>query len=163
NLSFITPNMADDGHDGATWDLWLPEYIHLIQASPAYRQDGAIIIVFDEQGGTGTLPSNNLSCCGEIPGPNSSSPGVGGPGVGDTGSVISTNTGTTWTASRSDTAVDLNGVSCPSGGSICVAVGDAGTVLKSLDGGLSWAPQPSGTEHDLTGVSCPTASSCYVV
>ena len=83
--------------------------------------------------------------------------------VGASGSVISTTDGTSWSAQRSGTAADLGGVSCPAGGSMGVAVGAAGTIVKRSNGALSWSAAPSSTTHDLTGVSCPTTSACYAV
>jgi photosystem II stability/assembly factor-like uncharacterized protein len=90
NFSVITPNMTSDAHDTPSsegsirWtDNWLRQVIPLITSSPAYRQDGMIIITTDEAG----LPEST-SCCGEIPGPNSPDPGIGGPGGGMVGAVI---------------------------------------------------------------------------
>uniref|UniRef100_A0A071M568 Phosphoesterase n=1 Tax=Burkholderia cenocepacia TaxID=95486 RepID=A0A071M568_9BURK len=74
NFSFITPNLCDDGHDGdgsglpgkgcktglpgglASIDVFLKKYIPVIQASPAYQEDGLIIVTTDE-GGVNNLPS----------------------------------------------------------------------------------------------------------
>ena len=74
NYSFIVPNQCNDGHDipncsdGSLGgpqraDAWLKTWIPKIQASPAYKQDGLIMILFDEA----LFPS---SCCGEKKGPN---------------------------------------------------------------------------------------------
>ena len=97
NLSFITPNMDDDGHDtfppGAP-SPWAAYWVRQIMASPAYRQDGMIIIVYDENSDSGVAgaPVNGnilSSCCGQIPGPNSPSPGAfGDQGGGETGAWI---------------------------------------------------------------------------
>ncbi|HZU61840.1 MAG TPA: alkaline phosphatase family protein, partial [Solirubrobacteraceae bacterium] len=60
--------------------VWVPR----ITQSRAFRkQDGLLIIIFDE-----AATSDTSSCCGEIPGPNSPKPGVNGPGGGDTGAVL---------------------------------------------------------------------------
>jgi phosphatidylinositol-3-phosphatase len=66
NYVFITPNLCDDGHDGAgtgapgtlcanggpgglaSADAFLQKWIPLIMLSPAYRKDGLIVITFDE-------------------------------------------------------------------------------------------------------------------
>jgi len=79
NFSFISPSLCNDGHDQtcpgqvagpAAEDAWLRTWIPRIMASPAYRQDGAIIIVNDEaEGDTG-------ACCGEPSGPNVTYPGL---------------------------------------------------------------------------------------
>jgi phosphatidylinositol-3-phosphatase len=66
NYVFITPNLCDDGHDGAgtgaagttcangqpggltSADAFLKTWVPKIMASPAYKKDGLIIITFDE-------------------------------------------------------------------------------------------------------------------
>ena len=75
NFSMIVPDQCNDGHDTCgdstslkAPDAFLRRWVTEIQASPAYRQDGMIIVTFDE----GTDPT---SCCNEQPGPNSASPG----------------------------------------------------------------------------------------
>jgi hypothetical protein len=88
NFNFITPNLCDDGHDspcanGAAGglpsiDAFLQKWIPIIEASPAYKQDGLIIINFDESnygvvntgGGSTTLTFTGQACCNEQPGPN---------------------------------------------------------------------------------------------
>ena len=124
NFNFITPNLCDDGHDGGrptrtcvdgrpgglvTANAFLKQWIPLILASPAYKQDGLLIVTFDEadidvgydaakhayfkKGGDVT------SCCNEKPGPNiddaatvfnipDEGPGVFGPGGGRIGAVV---------------------------------------------------------------------------
>ncbi|WP_446743770.1 alkaline phosphatase family protein [Silvibacterium acidisoli] len=89
NLTFITPDLCDDGHDAPCADgrpggltsanAFLQKWIPIIQASPAYQQDGLIIINFDESSYASiTVPSANVYnivetgtfCCGQKPGPN---------------------------------------------------------------------------------------------
>jgi hypothetical protein len=96
NFSWVTPNLCFDGHDSpcvtgdpgglteidAFLQIWVPE----IMKSPAYRQDGLIIITFDE----GTT---DTACCGETSGrtpshPNTPLPGMQGPGGGKVGAVL---------------------------------------------------------------------------
>jgi hypothetical protein len=66
NLVFITPNLCNDGHDGAgtgargttcangepggltSSDQFLRTWVPRILASPAYRKDGLLIVTFDE-------------------------------------------------------------------------------------------------------------------
>jgi phosphatidylinositol-3-phosphatase len=66
NLVFITPNLCNDGHDGAgtgaagttcangqpggltSADEFLRSWVPRILASPAYRKDGLLVITFDE-------------------------------------------------------------------------------------------------------------------
>jgi hypothetical protein len=95
NLSFIIPNVCDDGHDypctnepsGASAladiDAFLSKWVPLITASPAYKQNGLLVITFDE-GST----SDASSCCNEQPGPDTPLPGITGIGGGRTGAVL---------------------------------------------------------------------------
>jgi hypothetical protein len=88
NFVFITPNLCEDGHDGpcvngqpgglVSADAFLQKWVPQIMASPAYKQDGLIVINFDE-GGLSVVPNPNggflinapgLFCCNEQPGPN---------------------------------------------------------------------------------------------
>ena len=99
NLSFIVPNLCEDGHDypctnepsptsSALGDIdsfletWVPVIVH----SPAFRHDGLLAVVFDEADGPPTGDSS--VCCGEVPGPDSPLPGVTGPGGGRTGALL---------------------------------------------------------------------------
>jgi hypothetical protein len=99
NLSFIVPNVCDDGHDypctnettptsSAVGDIdnFLSKWVPLITSSPAFKKDGLLVITFDEAAG----PPNgdSTSCCNEMPGPNSPLPGIDGPGGGKVGAVL---------------------------------------------------------------------------
>ena len=96
NFSWLSPNLCNDGHDApcangdpgglinadAFLRIWVPE----IMNSPAYKDNGLIIITFDE----GTT---DTACCGETSGvspshPNSAEPGMQGPGGGDVGALL---------------------------------------------------------------------------
>jgi len=88
NFSFITPNLCDDGHDSPcangepgglkSINVFLQKWVPVILDSPAYQQDGLIIINFDEGGSgkikqmsTGTLVTvYGASCCRQQKGPN---------------------------------------------------------------------------------------------
>ncbi|MEO5314896.1 alkaline phosphatase family protein [Pseudarthrobacter sp. CC12] len=69
NLAYITPNLCHDGHDGTcadgsdgglgAADTWLKEQVPAILSSPAYRQDGMLVITFDEAEGDSTGPSES--------------------------------------------------------------------------------------------------------
>lgn len=58
NLAYITPNLCHDGHDAScadgtrgglgTVDQWLKDQVPTILSSPAYKQDGMLVITFDE-------------------------------------------------------------------------------------------------------------------
>jgi hypothetical protein len=97
NYSFITPNLCDDGHDSpcangqpgglvsanAFLERTVPEILH----SPAFQQNGLLIVTFDESAsGTG-------SCCGESAdaeaanGSNTPNPS-GDEGTGDGGGQV---------------------------------------------------------------------------
>jgi hypothetical protein len=94
NLSLIVPDLCHDGHDATcadggpgglpAADAFLRTWVPRITASPAYRRDGLLAIIFDEAG------SDSSACCGEQPGPNTPAPGglSGGPGGGRTGAVL---------------------------------------------------------------------------
>ncbi|WP_307104872.1 alkaline phosphatase family protein [Arthrobacter globiformis] len=61
NLSYISPNLCNDGHDSpcvdgregglVSADVWLRKHVPEILASPAYKQDGMLVITFDEAEG----------------------------------------------------------------------------------------------------------------
>ncbi|MFE5836360.1 alkaline phosphatase family protein [Arthrobacter sp. NPDC056493] len=61
NLSYISPNLCNDGHDSPCIDgregglisanVWLKKHIPAILESPAYKQDGMLVITFDEADG----------------------------------------------------------------------------------------------------------------
>ena len=96
NLSYITPNLCDDAHDSpcvdgrpgglATADEWLKVWVPRILASPAYQQDGMLVITFDEA--DTASQSGADACCGEGPGPNTPTPGIYGMGGGRTGALV---------------------------------------------------------------------------
>lgn len=94
-LTYITPNLCDDGHDAPcvdkrpggliSADAWLRQEVPLILASPAYQQDGALIITFDESDGP---QSDATACCGETGNLNSLLPGMTGMGGGRVGALV---------------------------------------------------------------------------
>jgi hypothetical protein len=99
NYAFITPNLCHDGHDApcvngepgglVSIDAFLRRWVPLITGSPAFRQDGLLVVTFDEaeaQGGSG----DSSACCNEQPGPNTPDPGgpTPGPGGGRIGAVL---------------------------------------------------------------------------
>jgi phosphatidylinositol-3-phosphatase len=108
NFSFITPNLCNDAHDGdgsgsrgkgcvdgnpgglASSDAFLRTWVPKILDSPAYRQDGLLVITFDESDfsppdtatdrASGktiiTLSAAGEHCCGQRIGPNVTRPMV---------------------------------------------------------------------------------------
>jgi hypothetical protein len=97
NLAYITPNLCNDGHDApcvdgrpgglVSADAWLQAWIPRILASPAFRQDGMLVVTFDEAELEGSS-ADSSSCCGEGPGPNTPLPGITGLGGGRVGAVV---------------------------------------------------------------------------
>jgi hypothetical protein len=93
NYTFITPDLCNDGHDAPCADgepgglvqanTFLKTWVPKIEASQAFKEDGLLIVTFDE-----ASPSDASSCCGEIPGPGAAEPGGTGPGGGDVGAVL---------------------------------------------------------------------------
>ncbi|MHB1271992.1 MAG: alkaline phosphatase family protein [Rhodanobacter sp.] len=91
NFAFITPSLCHDGHDApcvngepgglVSADAFLRRWVPRILASPAFRQDGLLVITFDE----GT---DAQACCGEEPLPGGPPPGLQGPGGGRVGAVL---------------------------------------------------------------------------
>lgn len=91
NYAFITPNLCHDGHDAPckngepggliSADAFLRAWVPKILAAPAFRNDGLLVVTFDE----GTA---NDACCGERPLPGGPPPGRFGPGGGRTGAVL---------------------------------------------------------------------------
>ncbi|NUT71316.1 alkaline phosphatase family protein [Pseudarthrobacter sp. C4D7] len=69
NLAYITPNLCHDGHDGTcadgsegglgTADSWLREQVPAILSAPAFKQDGMLVITFDEAEGDASGPSGS--------------------------------------------------------------------------------------------------------
>jgi hypothetical protein len=93
NYIFISPNLCHDAHDrpcknGEPGGLesaneFLRHWVPLIVSSPAYRADGLLVINFDE-----ALTIDASACCNQPTGPNTTKPGVNGPGGGRTGAVV---------------------------------------------------------------------------
>ena len=98
-LSFITPNLCDDGHDApclnqtasaspfVNIDTFLQTWVPLITGSPAFRKDGLLEVTFDEADAEGS-GADASACCNEMPGPAASEPGEFGPGGGRIGTVL---------------------------------------------------------------------------
>ena len=99
NFSFITPNVCNDGHDApckgkdakgsnagglVSIDHFLSVWVPRIEASPAFKKDGLLVITTDEA----EFQSDASACCGEQPGPDSPLPGVYGAGGGRTGTLV---------------------------------------------------------------------------
>lgn len=96
NYSMIVPNQCADAHDIPTCsdsstgglsraDEFLTKYVPIIQASPAYQQDGLIIVLFDEG-------VSSMMCCNEPYPPNlgqaNTTAPIVGYGGGQTGAIL---------------------------------------------------------------------------
>jgi N-acetylated-alpha-linked acidic dipeptidase len=98
NYNFITPNLCNDGHDPqcagggqggmAAANRFLQKWVPLISASPAFRQDGLLVVTFDETDMIG--PEGSTACCGEraLSTETRFPPGLNGPGGGRIGAVM---------------------------------------------------------------------------
>jgi len=103
NYSFVTPNTCFDGHDWPKCqdgtpgrlprvDEFLKTWIPQIMASPAYQENGLILVTFDDSGDD----SNAGACCGEVDSlgftdpshPNLNEVGLYGPGGGRVGAIV---------------------------------------------------------------------------
>jgi hypothetical protein len=84
NVSFIVPDLCDDGHDApcvdgrpgglVSADAWLRRWIPRILGSPAFKRDGMLVVTFDE------AEDDASACCD-----GGTTPGRGG---GRTGAVV---------------------------------------------------------------------------
>lgn len=94
DFTWITPNLCSDGHDDpcvgkneagglVAVDAFLKTYVPMIEASPAFQQNGLLIITSDE-----SATSDTSSCCHAVPGPNSPLPGITGGGGGLIGTLL---------------------------------------------------------------------------
>src|SRR4051812_10760011 len=93
SYSFITPDLCADGHDSscadgtspggyAGIDYFLSTWIPKITDSPAFADDGLLIVTFDEASGDAS------DCCNEPQGPTPTSNGRSGNGGGRIGAVL---------------------------------------------------------------------------
>ena len=97
NFTFITPDLCHDGHDAtcadggpggiAGIDDFLSTWVPKIESSPAFQQDGLLVITTDESEWNQTQ-QDSTSCCGEQPGPDTPLPGITGVGGGLTGALV---------------------------------------------------------------------------
>jgi hypothetical protein len=92
NFAYITPNLCHDGHDAPckngepggliSADAFLRTWVPRIVNSPAFKQDGLLIITFDEG-------NDGAACCNEKALPGGPQPGGKiGPGGGRIGAVL---------------------------------------------------------------------------
>lgn len=95
NLSYITPDLCDDGHDAtcadgtrkgglAQVDAFLQVWVPRILSSPAFKADGMLVITADESDGP---TSDAGACCGETS-VNTAQAGITGAGGGVIGALV---------------------------------------------------------------------------
>lgn len=92
NFVFIAPSLCHDGHDKPCVDsepgglvsanAFLERWVPVITHAAAFREDGLLIVTFDESW------SDSTACCNEISGPNVRRAGLVGPGGGRVGAVL---------------------------------------------------------------------------
>jgi hypothetical protein len=96
SYAMIVPNLCRDGHDDPCVNdkshpgglpkinAWLRREIPKLLASPGFRDDGLVIVTFDE------AESDGSACCNERHGPNTPNPAgpIPGPGGGRVGAVL---------------------------------------------------------------------------
>jgi phosphatidylinositol-3-phosphatase len=99
SFAIVTPNLCNDGHDApcvngdpgglGQSDAWLRREVPAILASPGFRDNGLLMITFDEAEAVGP-DADSSACCDERPGPGSDNPGfvTPGPGGGRIGAVL---------------------------------------------------------------------------
>jgi hypothetical protein len=91
NFNFITPNLCHDGHDEpcvngepgglVSADAWLREWVPRILKSQAYKQDGLLLVTFDEAEAQGAT-ADASACCNQAQFPNTLNNGGPVPGRG---------------------------------------------------------------------------------
>jgi hypothetical protein len=97
NYVFITPNLCNDGHDSPcvdhgpggliSADAFLKRWVPLITSSAAFKNDGLLIITFDEA--DLSRADGSIACCGELGLTGARyPPGLQGPGGGRIGAVL---------------------------------------------------------------------------
>jgi phosphatidylinositol-3-phosphatase len=94
-LVYITPDLCADGHDSpcangkpgglVRFNEFLQTWAPRILSSPAFGKDGMLVITADESDSAAT---DSSACCNEQTGPNTTEPGLAGPGGGVVGALV---------------------------------------------------------------------------
>jgi photosystem II stability/assembly factor-like uncharacterized protein len=104
-----------------------------------------------------SMPLNAISC-----GTSTACVAVGGTQPGGI-ALFTTDRGVHWSTGNPALVNRLLSVSCPSA-TVCLAVGEWGTGVKTTDGGANWATlNASGFGSGVTGISCPTTTTCLAL
>ena len=113
---------------------------------------------FSTTGGTQILSSGLLKSVDAASGTYYA---AGNTADGSSGTILKSPDGTTWTTQVSS-GPKLNGISA-SDSSVAYAVGDNGTVQKTIDGGTNWSSQTTDSNYVLYGVNTVNATTAYAV
>jgi photosystem II stability/assembly factor-like uncharacterized protein len=82
---------------------------------------------------------------------------------GSDGTILRSEDGATWTHALTPGGADLTGISANESGSVMIAVGARGTILRSIDAGQTWkAARNPVMKTDLRAVVHPRASKTWV-
>jgi hypothetical protein len=133
---------------GATWNdiIWTGTEFLLFGTS-----GGSGVIYMSASGGSGTWTSVSVPAgtAGILSAARNGSNIVA---ITGTQSIVSTNTGSTWTLNTTGVS-GLRRVEVQQGTSNAVAVGTNGTIISSSNGGTSWTPRTSGVTALLSGLA----------
>ena len=113
---------------------------------------------FSTTGGTQILSSGLLKSVDAASGTYYA---AGNTADGSSGTILKSTDGTNWTTQVSSGS-KLNGISA-SDSSVAYAVGDNGTVQKTIDGGTNWSSQTTDSNYVLYGVDTINATTAYAV
>ena len=113
---------------------------------------------FSTTGGTQILSSGLLKSVDAASGTYYA---AGNTADGSSGTILKSTDGTNWTTQVSSGS-KLNGISA-SDSSVAYAVGDNGTVQKTIDGGTNWSSQTTDSNYVLYGVDTVNATTAYAV
>ncbi len=166
-FSYIAPSPCDDGSDQpcapgapaglAQADKFLHTVVPEIEASPAYKADGLIIITFDSAPQTGTN-ADLTSCCNQPSFPNLAAPGGGGtstaPGTSSTTTTTSSSPTTTTSSSSTTTTSSSPTTTTSSSPTTTTSSGPTTTAAPAA----TTTTTTSSTGTSTTGPSCPATS-----
>lgn len=148
--------------NGATWQV-LPTGVtenlkHIVTRSQyemyVCGNNGTMLVSFDMGTTWQQMPVNSIEHLNRIAlsGLDANIEDVKAVVAGNNGTILYTRDfGATWMTSTTGQTTHLNSVTF-AGGQTVIAVGDAGIILKSIDGGVNWTPMVSGTVLNLYDV-----------
>jgi hypothetical protein len=88
NFIYVAP--AATASDPATADAFLAKWVPKITGNAQFKQDGMLVVTFDEATAAAGAPPDSAVCCNEQPGPNVTDAGgtAGAKGGGRIGAVV---------------------------------------------------------------------------